>query len=559
MKEIFRNVFQPRWLLVYIIFFAFLIRIAGVGYGLPLWLIDDEPPFTLAALKMIQLKTLLPMNHLEEFKTVLYYPPHLSYLYLLPFSILLGIKYLLFKGGLEQFVYYLTSDLSQFFLIARFINILLGVFSVFLIYRIAIKIFGTLAGNAQKFGLLAAFFLATSLMHISLSVAGRHWLPMSFLAVLTLWFLNLDWDFRRRYFAAVLVVGIGSGISMSGVLLLTLIGYWYIFYEKRALPDLFKERYFYGSLIVFALLVMLPGILYSNAQTFDFWKVATFRDTKSFWGIIVSPFLFLKPVALSEPVLMLFALVGLAVIVFYQSRLFGPFFLFIYTYSAIFYLFFRYEHRFTLPLFPILAIVAAYGVMEIYKRFNHRFFVTLLILTLATPAVFSLRLSYLLYHNDSRILAMRWTEENLPAGAKIMTLARLTRFSTTKAAVEEQRKIDEFSLRKRDLADAESGLTISGKPNFHALNLFDAGNQTFYENVENYIKQNGYEYLVIQPTYKNSRYFKNVLEKSELLAAFGNKDYEHDPSLAESQFLGNPFTLFKINELGPEIKIYKLK
>src|SRR3989338_7522995 len=131
--------FGPKWLLIYILAFAFLIRVMGIGYGLPLWLIDDEPPFALAALKMIQLKTLLPALHLEEFKTVLYYPPYLSYLYLLPFSILLGIKYLFFSGGQEQFIYYLTGDLSGFFLIARFLNVLMGIASVFLIYHIAVR------------------------------------------------------------------------------------------------------------------------------------------------------------------------------------------------------------------------------------------------------------------------------------------------------------------------------------------------------------------------------------------------------------------------------------
>src|SRR3990167_7489085 len=108
MQETFGKIFRPKLLLIYLLVFAFLVRIAGIGYGLPLWLIDDEPPFTLAALKMIQLKTLLPASHLEEFRTVLYYPPYLSYLYFLPFSILVGVKYLLFSGGQEQFIYYLT-------------------------------------------------------------------------------------------------------------------------------------------------------------------------------------------------------------------------------------------------------------------------------------------------------------------------------------------------------------------------------------------------------------------------------------------------------------------
>ena len=62
---------------------AALLRIAGIGHGLPLFVVDDEPPFVLAALKMLELKTLLPAAH-TEFQDFLYYPPYLAYL-LLPF------------------------------------------------------------------------------------------------------------------------------------------------------------------------------------------------------------------------------------------------------------------------------------------------------------------------------------------------------------------------------------------------------------------------------------------------------------------------------------------
>ena len=179
------KIFRPTFLLSAIIVFAFVVRIMGIQYGLPLWLIDDEPPFALAALKMIQLKTILPVFHLEEFKNILYYPPYLSYIYLLPFSILLAVKYFFFQGGFDQFLYYITNDLSQFFIIARFINILLGVATIGLLYRITKNIFQNV-----YLSLLASFLLSTSLLHILFSFIGRHWLPTSFLFTLTLFFLK---------------------------------------------------------------------------------------------------------------------------------------------------------------------------------------------------------------------------------------------------------------------------------------------------------------------------------------------------------------------------------
>ncbi len=69
---------------------AFLLRVAGISYGLPLTLIADEPPFILGALQMLQSHTLVPSLHPELFKNILYYPPYLSYLYVLPFAAIAG-------------------------------------------------------------------------------------------------------------------------------------------------------------------------------------------------------------------------------------------------------------------------------------------------------------------------------------------------------------------------------------------------------------------------------------------------------------------------------------
>ena len=543
--------FGPKWLLIYILAFAFLIRVMGIGYGLPLWLIDDEPPFALAALKMIQLKTLLPALHLEEFKTVLYYPPYLSYLYLLPFSILLGIKYLFFSGGQEQFIYYLTSDLSQFFLIARFLNVVLGVLSAGLLYRVAKNIF-----KSELAGLAAAFFISTSLFHILMSANARHWLPISFFTVLVLWLLNLDWDFRKRYLLAILAVGIGMGVSPINGLLLVLIGYWYFFYEQRSLSGLVKEKYFYGSLVIFALLAILPRILYP--QSFGFQADLTSGQAKSLWGILQGPFLFLKSAALSEPVLMLFAVFGLATAAFYRRRLFWPLFLFIYTYSAVFYWFFRYEHRFALPIFPLLALLAGVGFVNLYERISVGVFKKAIILILLVPLVLSLRLSYLLYKNDSRTLLRNWAEQNLPAGSKILVFARLTRLSSIKEAIKEQEFLDSKSLRKVDVA--EMNFSLPDKKYFHALNLYDVNNQEFYGNLEKYARDNRYQYLFIGGSdardLKRLNSFQKLAGQRTSLKSFGEFQETYSPSIG--QLTGNPVGLFQLKEFGPPAAIYKL-
>src|SRR3990167_5475873 len=110
---------NSRKILFVILVFAFFVRVAGIGYGLPLWLISDESPFTLGALKMIELKTVTPRFHSEEFRSVLYYPPYISYLLLPVFSGILAFKYLTFDGDKISFANYIGSDISILFSLSR--------------------------------------------------------------------------------------------------------------------------------------------------------------------------------------------------------------------------------------------------------------------------------------------------------------------------------------------------------------------------------------------------------------------------------------------------------
>src|SRR3990167_10363720 len=196
---------SPQKWLIFILALAFLIRIAGVSYGLPLWLIGDEPPFVAAALKMLELKTVLPVLHQNEFQPTLYFPPYLSYIYLIPFSLLLSLKYLFFSGSLLEFKNYIVSDLSHFFIIARIINVALGTLTVWLVYKISKNIF-----KKEWPALLSAAFLALSILHIYLSFAARDWVPATFLFALATFFLTKpDTPLKKR----VVLVAVISGAA----------------------------------------------------------------------------------------------------------------------------------------------------------------------------------------------------------------------------------------------------------------------------------------------------------------------------------------------------------
>src|SRR3989338_3079807 len=344
---------NSRRILFVILVFAFLVRVAGIGYGLPLWLIADEPPFTLGALKMIELKTVIPRFHVEEFRSILYYPTYISYFLLTAFSGILAIKYLSFDGDRLSFINYIGSDLSDFFLAARFLNILLAVFSIYLFYGVSRNIF-----NDEWSGLAASFLLSTSL-HIMLSIAARQWMPISLILLLVLYFLtHPSMSFKKRYFLSILISGIGIGISAISSVALFLVGFYFLLFEEKKLSELFREKFIYFLGIMFVALALVPLAIYPASIGFG-GKISLFGE-KSLFGLLASPFKFLSPLLFAEPILALMSIFGLLFAFLKNRKIFWLFSLFIIAYSMLFYLLFRFEDRFLTPLIPMIAILAGF-------------------------------------------------------------------------------------------------------------------------------------------------------------------------------------------------------
>lgn len=533
--------------LIAILFLGFVIRMSGISYGLPLWLVDDEQPFILAALKMLQLQTMLPGLHAAEFEKILYYPPYLAYLYLIPFSILLGLQYFLNFDLRELLIPFITSDLSQFFLGARFIMILASLASIFLIYKIGKNIFSN-----YRIGLLSAFLLSTSLLHILLSITSRHWLVVSFFGLLILYIItNPEYESNKKYLYASIATGIGFGFSTIIIAYLALIVLWYILQENNRISKKRMASY----IIVFGVLAAIPIIIYP--QSLGFSGDVTTEAVKTIPGIVTSPILFLKPIALSEPILAFFSIIGLISLFLSSKKMFAVFFGLIYSYSTLFYLAFRFEHRFTAGLLPFITILAAYGIYKTAESIKKDWIYAILI----APLIFSSQLGVLLYKNDSRIIAREWIEKNIQPHEKILVYARLTRLSTDASAVEEQRGIDGSSLRKVDEAEEVLPENLRKSTPFHALNLYSVNNEQFFKNISEYASKNNYKYALISDEdflwgREDFALMQNFVKSSALIKTFGSHQTKY--SISITQLIGSPLGLFKLKNFGPPLSLYEL-
>lgn len=542
--------------ITWIIIFAIFLRIAPVNYGLPMWLYNDEQPFVLATLKMMQLKTLLPVLHQEAFLPFFYYPPYINYLYLPFFVLTTAISLIGFPGTLSDFQTQVASDPSVFFLTGRLIVITLSLISIYLIYKTTEFI-----TKEKKTALIASFLTATSVLHLTLSITGKHWVPIFLFYTLALFCLsNPKWSFKKRFFTASIVTGIGTGISTIVILFSLYIVLWFLIHEKQTLKNLFKTFTIYKSAITIGVLSIIPIVLYP--ASLGFVPDTTVKDSKTIIGALTSVFIFPKDLLFIEPIIMILFFTGAYFAIKNKEKFFLSSTIFIILYSIIFYYFFRFEQRFLLPVLLFLIIGASFGTKELFKKFPKKITSYVVFGLLLITVIISTRLSYLGYLNDSRIHAKNWLIENNAQNEKVIVYANLMRLPNTKEAVLEQEKIDPKSLRTVDQAEKNIREEIRRESPFYALNLYTVRNDAFYKNIKDYTKKEKFKYLILskEDFLDNKEQFeqmKDLAQNGTLVASFGNNERHY--SLAKSEIGPTLFPLFKIKEFGPEIEIYKLE
>jgi hypothetical protein len=534
------------WILV---LFAFSVRIAGIGYGLPLTVVADEPPFTLAALQMIQLHTVIPAFHVDAFKSILYYPPYLSYLYLIPFTAVTAVLYLLWHGGSALFSAHLISDLSVFFLIARVVSVALGACSVFLIYRIAQSLFHSRIAAA-----IAGFLLATSLIHESLSMVGRHWIPISFIFLVVLYVLTRErLPENRKIFYTFLIAGVGMGVSTFSGVALVLVGLWFFLVSETRLRDAFRDSWILSGGIMFLLLAPLPTLLYPYSQGF-FGGVLLLHGQTTLLGFIASPVSALLKYAYAEPVLILLFLAGIGAFWNYHRRwciCLLAFFLF---YVLLFYSVAAFESRFLVPLVPFYALFGGYAG---YLMSRTRVAALILLVLLLVPLVSAVRLSTLAYQSDTRTFARNWALSELQPTDKVLVYGELLRLPANSSSLAELRSIDPAAVRKTD--EAEATLDRTDVP--YALNLYTVQNETFLENLATYAHDHNYDYLIYEPAYTSdtrvAAQFDELIRRAQLVRTW--EGFGNSFSVAGSGFTASLPQLFANKSLGPTMFVYKLR
>ena len=391
-----------------IIILGFILRIVGIGYGLPNLYHRDEQYYINLALSF-GMGDLNP--HIFE------NPPFASYL----LFFLYGIYYLYLKvfgiitnpsGFLELYL----TDPSSFMLIGRaFLGLVLGTVSLPVIYWLGKKLF------SRSIGLLSAFFLALSTLHVRDShYACNNILLMLIIMLFYLFIVQLIETPNKRFLTgSAICLGLAIGTKYNAGLLLipALLAFvpiygpdWNLKIRKMVLFfSIVLVAYFFAN--PFSIINLKEFIHSFATQVADEYPVGLFHHLKySLYqgvglGILLST--------------------GVGILIFFKNSISWPKIIF-FSGAVIWYgvnIFFSQKYaRYAIPLLPFVYISAAAGlqfIMNLKIKSLKVVFLSVFILLFVFQTYKTIKVDTLSRQMDNRDVAQKWIEQNLPEGAVV--------------------------------------------------------------------------------------------------------------------------------------------
>lgn len=481
----------------FVLLFALVLRLWGITYGFPLFLVNDETPLVYGALKMIELKTLIPALHQEEFKKVLYYAPLPSYFFLLTLSPVIAVHYV-FSGApsLADYKDVLTLDPSFLWIAARVLIALIGVVDIFIMFCIAKRLW-----KSERAALFSALFLALSFWHLQLSHNVRHWLPAAFLLTLV-WYAalrisqgNVEW---KWYFGGGVLLGLATGgvntAAAIGLIPLVLAHVrnstaplWRRLFDKKILVLLF----------VFVLVTLLFVILYpygltraegAAGATDDVLGRFAMLGRKSFSGLVGFIGEYIGTLWRFETPLFLTALGGMLLLLWRKRREWAAATsIYIFSFFSLLYFFDDYTARGLIFVVPLLAVSAGYFADHAWEKLRNLeikklsprlsqflyFFISIFffLALFGWQFMIDIRYDWLLSQKDTRLVAQEWISKNISAGSRILADVQYMRIQNTKEGIRALEALDPSGIRTGDRVLLATSDERYPKPAYRILNL----------------------------------------------------------------------------------------
>lgn len=540
-------------LLIAILGATLVLRLWGIGYGLPFRFVGDETSLVSGAVTMLKLKTLIPALHPAEFRT-LYYPPIGSYLLLAPLLPVLALWYLV--SGLPNlaiFIQLATIDPTVVFLTARALAAIAGTATVAVVYAMGHRVGG------RRVGMLSAAFLATSFLHLQQSHFLRHWVLTTLAVAVVVWMsLRIAQGGRAAdYWWAGIAAGLGFGVSYVPALAFALVfaGHWF---NPVAVGKLRHHALWQGLSIFVALAILFVVV---HPQEFFRYSVGEGSGAglaKSPGGLFASLGYHLRNFWNLEPVMFLFTLAGLPMLWRRSRRQFAVLLALPVLYLPALYLLFHDEVRYLLILLPVFAVIAGFALERILAgaaKFAPASALALTLLVAAFPMTAAGKYLWLLSVPDTRQLALVWIAKNVPDGSRVVTDLTTVRLTPTFASLQQQAELDPASLRQEDRALLTLPSARYPQPAYDVLPLHFLRPDVPADLTAPSLERAGFQFLVVEAA-------ATVKPATTALIAAGARPIQQfaaDIPDLNGNFRNPLFTIFPARRLGPTVTIYELQ
>jgi 4-amino-4-deoxy-L-arabinose transferase-like glycosyltransferase len=336
-----------------------------------------------------------------------------------------------------HFFQVITSSYTPVIVHARVVSAAMGVLSVWLLYRIARRLFD------QTAALVAALFLALAFLHARDShfgvtdVSATAFVLASFLFVVRFRESSLPRDF----FAAAVFAGLATSTKYNAAVV-ALPALWVVLSPERPEGGPWLSRI--GRAVLFGFVMATAFVLTTPYSVIEFNRFASaLRGVSAHlaighgvmlgrgWGVHLASSL---RHGIGEPMLVA-GLAGLALLVIRQRRKGIIVAIFPVVYYGIIGGGYTVFARYILPVVPFLCLAAAYAVREagdwlaarLGRPARSAMAAWGLALIVVAPSAWSLvQFDWLLGQTDSRVLVARWIEVRFPAGARIAEMGPLS-------------------------------------------------------------------------------------------------------------------------------------
>jgi hypothetical protein len=535
---------------------AVVLRVWGVGYGLPYPYHVDEPTYVSAALNL-GAGTIGKQPNPTGYSNILFGEFAAYYL--------AGRVTGLFPST-AAFEQAYRSDPSVFLLLGRLTSILLGAATVLVVYGL-----GKRSANQSIGGLLAALFLAVSFLHVRDSHYGVPDVPATFFISLSVLLCLLAAQTRaKKYFAlaaATTAYAIATKWNVWPVMIPLIIA---AIMGLRAPSPRANRRAWWSIMIVVAMfffigfalggfeLMLKPGVYLEyalreaqagEAGGFGYWQI----DTLPGWLFYGKTLLYGI-----GPVLLILTALGLTHRIRMVVKERDTTSLLLIAFPVLYFLFMgatqHYFARYTLPLVPFAAVLAADIIAATVMRWRpgrERLATGLTIgvvaIAIALPFVNSLQHDALLVQTDTRTLAKEWIEANIPAGAKL--------------AADWQTHTPPLSTLDRPAPG-------------NSETVYDVqymGGTGLFEHTLDWYRQQGYGYLitssfidniplvVAQQNVERNAFYASLPQKLTLIKQFSATGDGSEPPFVFDEIYGPFISLWQRERPGPTIRIYQVR